>query len=307
MYFLNGRQGQETDPAAVLEDDDAPALLYNGGYYRPREHVETVLLMGVDKFEGYDNLEGGSVNHQQADFLMLLVMDRDRGVCTPLHINRDTMCVIWLLDIYGDPLSSFNGQITLAHAYGSGGRDSCRNQVRAVSDLLYGTEIDHYISVTMDTVPTINDMVGGVTVTVLDDFSLVDSTLVKGEEITLRGDQALTYVRGRMNVGDTTNLSRMERQRQYITALRQRFLEQMERDETFTLKALSAISGGMVSDCSAYQLSHLAEELAAYEFADIQTIAGEAVLGEEYMEYYADEDALYQQVIELFYDPVEGK
>ncbi|MBO4854519.1 MAG: LCP family protein [Oscillospiraceae bacterium] len=304
VYFLNGRQGRATDPAAVPEDD-SPTLLYNGGHYRLNENVEAVLIMGVDKNEGYDDLEAGSVNHQQADFLMLLVLDRDRGVCTPLHINRDTMCVLWQLDIYGEPLSPFNGQITLAHAYGSGGKDSCRNQVRAVSDLLYGTKIDHYFSVTMDAVPIINDMAGGVTVTVLDDFSAVDSTLVQGEKVTLQGDQALTYVRGRMNVGDTTNLSRMARQRQYVTALRQQVLKQMERSEDFVLKMLSNVSASMVSDCSVYQLSDLADALTTYEFADIQTIAGESVVGEEFMEYYADEDALYQQVIDLFYVPVE--
>lgn len=304
VYFLNGRQGRVTDPAAVPESD-SPALQYNGGQYRLNENVEAVLLMGVDKYEGNNGLEAGSVNHQQADFLLLLILDRDQQVCTPLQINRDTMCVLWQLDVFGEPLSAFNGQITLAHAYGSGGKDSCRNQVRAVSDLLYGMKIDHYFSVTMDAVPIINDLVGGVTVTVLDDFSSVDSTLVQGEEVTLHGDQALTYVRGRMNVGDTTNLSRMARQRQYVTALREQALKQMEQDDGFVLKALSDVSASMVSDCTVYQLSDLADALKNYEFADIQTIAGESKVGEQFMEYYADEDALYQQVIDLFYVPVE--
>ena len=38
---------------------------------------------------------------------------------------------------------------------------------------------------------------------------------------------------------------------------------------------------------------------------DFQTIAGEAVQGEEFIEYYADEDALMQQVIDLFFVPEE--
>ena len=301
-YVLNDKQGQPTDPA-VISDEDEQLLLYEGGYYRLRDDLETVLLMGVDKTSDFHETAGDSVNYQQADFLMLLLLDKEQKKCVPLQINRDTMCVIWQLDIYGEPLVPFNGQITLAHAYGSGGKDSCRNQVRAVSDLLYGMQIDNYISVTMDAVPALNDLVGGVTVTVLDDFSKVSETLVQGEEVTLTGDLALQYVRGRTNVGDGSNISRMARQRQYLIALKKKMQSKQQEDESFQMKALAAVSEGMVTDCSTYRLSELAEMISTYEFDEIQTIAGEAVAGEEFMEFYADEDALYRQVIELFYDP----
>ncbi|MBQ7485485.1 MAG: LCP family protein [Oscillospiraceae bacterium] len=301
-YVLNDKQGQPTDPA-VISDDADQLLLYEGGYYRLRDDLETVLLMGVDKTSDFHETAGGSVNYQQADFLMLLLLDKEQKKCVPLQINRDTMCVIWQLDIYGDPLVPINGQITLAHAYGSGGKDSCRNQVRAVSDLLYGMKIDNYISVTMDAVPALNDLVGGVTVTVLDDFSKISDKLVQGSEVTLTGDLALEYVRGRMSVGDGSNISRMARQRQYLVALRAKMQRMQQEDPNFQIKAISAVSDGMVTDCSTYRLSELAEMISTYEFDDIQTIAGEATAGEEFMEFYADEDALYRQVIELFYDP----
>ena len=223
----------------------------------------------------------------------------------PLHINRDTICNIWLLDIHGEPMFNKTAQIALAHAYGSGGKDSCRNQVQAVSDLLFNRRIDHYIALTMDAVAQMNDLVGGVTVKVTDDFSAVDPTLVQGKEITLRGQQALTYVRQRYDVGDRTNLSRMARQRQYMLALREQLMERVESDSNFVMRALKTLSDSMQSDCSVYKLSDIAEALTEYEMEDFQTIAGEAVQGEEFIEYYADEDALMQQVIDLFFVPEE--
>lgn len=57
--------------------------------------------------------------------------------------------------------------------------------------LLYGVEIDHYISLMMDGVAVLNDLAGGVTLKVMDDFGAFDPALVQGETVTLRGEQAL--------------------------------------------------------------------------------------------------------------------
>ena len=307
VYYLDGLRGRETDPSFNPgEEIDADVLEYDGRLYRLKDRLETVLIMGLDTFENTAEAEGGSINHQQADFLLLLLMDKENRTCVPLHINRDTICTIWLLDIYGEPMNNKTAQIALAHAYGSGGKDSCRNQVRAVSELLFDRRIDHYIALPMDAVAQLNDLVGGVTVKVTDDFSAVDPTLVQGQEITLQGQQALTYVRQRYDVGDASNLSRMARQRQYMQALRLKLMERMEGDSDFVMRVLNTLSDAMQSDCSVYKLSDIAEALTEYEIEDFQTIAGEAVQGEEFIEFYADEDALLQQVIDLFFVPEES-
>ena len=92
----------------------------------------------------------GYVNNQQADFLLLLVMDKQHETCTPIQLNRDTMTQIQILGVTGEPAGTFTGQLALAHTYGSGEEDSCENTVLAVENLLYGMEIDHYVSLTMD-------------------------------------------------------------------------------------------------------------------------------------------------------------
>lgn len=294
-------------PSSAVETD-APVdgreiTYYNGTAYAKREDLETVLLLGVDKFEG--ETPEGYVNNQQTDFLLLLVMDKENETCTPIQLNRDTMTQIQILGVTGEPAGTFTGQLALAHTYGSGEEDSCENTVLAVSNLLYGMEIDHYVSLTMDGVALLNDLVGGVTVEVLDDFSGIDDSLVQGETVTLQGQQALTYVRSRGGLEDSSNLHRMERQRQYLSALQQQLKAAVQQEDGFTLDALLQLNEYMVSDCTVDQLSDLGDSLAAYQVSDILTTPGDAQEGEEFMEFTVDEDALQQLVMEVFYEPVE--
>ncbi|MFR8126152.1 MAG: LCP family protein [Acutalibacter sp.] len=170
--------GEASSVEADAPVDDREITYYNGTAYARREDLETVLLLGVDKFEG--ETPEGYLNNQQADFLLLLVMDKQHETCTPIQLNRDTMTEIQILGVTGEPAGTFTGQLALAHTYGSGEEGSCENTVLAVSNLLYGMEIDHYVSLTMDGVALLNDLVGGVTVEVLDDFSGIDESLVQG-------------------------------------------------------------------------------------------------------------------------------
>lgn len=294
-------------PSSAVEADapvdDREITYYNGTAYARREDLETVLLLGVDKFEG--ETPEGYVNNQQADFLLLLVMDKQHETCTPIQLNRDTMTQIQILGVTGEPAGTFTGQLALAHTYGSGEEDSCENTVLAVENLLYGVGIDHYVSLTMDGVALLNDLVGGVTVEVLDDFSGIDDSLVQGETVTLQGQQALTYVRSRGGMEDSSNLRRMERQRQYLSALQQQLKQASQQEDGFTLDALLQLNEYMVSDCTVNQLSDLGNSLAAYQVSDILTTPGDAQEGEEFMEFTVDEAALQQLVMEVFYEPVE--
>lgn len=295
--------GEVSSVEADAPVDDREITYYNGTAYARREDLETVLLLGVDKFEG--ETPEGYLNNQQADFLLLLVMDKQHETCTPIQLNRDTMTQIRILGVTGEPAGTTTGQLALAHTYGSGEEDSCENTVLAVENLLYGMEIDHYVSLTMDGVALLNDLVGGVTVEVLDDFSGIDDSLVQGETVTLKGQQALTYVRSRGGMEDSSNLRRMERQRQYLAALQQQLKAAVQQEDGFTLDALLQLNEYMVSDCTVEQLSDLGDSLAAYQVSDILTTPGDAQEGEEFMEFTVDEDALQQLVMDVFYEPVE--
>lgn len=277
-------------------------MQYNGVEYELKEGIRTLLVLGLDKFDEVEAVEGYT-NNKQADFVMLLVIDDNEKTVTALHINRDTMADIPVLGIAGEKIGMVNKQLALAHTYGNGREVSCRNTADAVSSLLYNITVNHYVSVTMDSVPVYNDLVGGVEITVLDDFAGIDDELVKGETVTLKGEQALTYIRSRKGLDDSSNSTRMVRQRQYLNALYDKSVECKNSDESFVLNAVLQMADYMVSDCSSNQLTELAQTIIDYEFTEIRTIEGDNIVGEKHMEFFPDVDSLKKNVVELFYVP----
>ena len=277
------------------------SLMYNNQEYVLNDDIETVLVMGLDKFDGEQSSDSYN-NDKQADFIMLLVIDNANSSYTALHINRDTMAQMDILGVAGNKVGTVTKQIALAYNYGNGKEVSCRNTAEAVSNLLLGTKVDHYISVTMDSVPVFNDLVGGVEVTVLDDFTGIDDTLIKGEQVTLFGEHSLNYVRSRYGLEDSSNENRMKRQRQYLEALFQKTSECVQNDSEFIAQAAVKMSEYMVSDCSGNRLQALFKKISEYQFGEICTIQGESVVGDKFMEFYPDEDSIYETVINLFYE-----
>jgi len=275
---------------------------YGGNKYSRKKSVETFLVLGLDKFEGQVKADSYN-NDQQADFLMLFVFDNKAKTCTAIHINRDTISDVDVLGITGTKIYTVKQQIALAHTYGDGGKSSGYNVAHSVSDLLMGMKVDYYLSVKMDAVPEYNDLVDGVEVEVLDDFSGIDDTLVKGEKVTLTKDNVLTYVRTRKTLEDSTNSTRMVRQQQYINALYEKTQQVIAEDESFIVdKALKTMSKYIISDTTGTRLQTLAEKFHAYEFKGIKNIDGETKRG-EFIEFYPSEASLKKIIVELFYEP----
>ena len=286
------------EPGVVSTD-----IKYKGDNYKLNDNIQTILVLGLDKFETEDTESYN--NNKQADFLMLFVVDHDNESITALHINRDTMAQMNILGVAGDKVGTVEKQIALAHTYGNGREVSCRNVANAVSSLLMNIEIDHYVSVTMDAVSVYNDFVGGVEVTVLDDFSGIDDTLIKGETVNLLGEHALNYVRTRYGLEDSTNERRMVRQRQYLEALYQKSLECMNSDENFVVNAGMKLADYIVSDYTGTRLQEIAKQLSGYQFVEIRELEGKNIRGDKHIEFYPDEDSIEETVISLFYTPID--
>ena len=281
------------------EPQDA-AIEYNGVEYVKNENVESFLIMGLDKFE--DAIDNESYNNnQQADFLMLLVFDNEEKKCTAIHLNRDTMVDMNILGVAGQKVGTVNKQLALAHTYGNGKDVSCRNTADAVSGLLNGVKVNHYLSITMDAVPVLNDLLGGVEVTVLDDFTGIDDSLKKGETVTLHGEHALTYVRNRYGLEDSSNSNRMVRQKQYLNAIYDKAMLRIEEDDEFVVEASVKLADYIVSDRSVNQLQELAKKLSQYELTEIDSIEGDSAVKDGLMEFYPDADSVNEIVFDLFY------
>ena len=293
----------EMPEAVDYEGQEAETVNINGKNYRLNENISTLLMIGVDDMEVEQSL--GYRNDAMADFLVLAVFDNEKKTCRLLQIDRNTMADVPMLGAMGDYIGLTTEQIAYAHSYGDGLEESCENTVLAVSRMLYNVQIDNYISLAMGGIPALNDAVGGVTVTIEDDFTGVDDTLKKGETVTLMGEHAEHFVRGRKYMpDDPLNAARMRRQAEYMTSLAGKLREKLNEDEAFIFNVYDAVADYLVTDYDVNGLGELSEAFSDYELEDILTLKGENVV-EDYEYFYLDDDALRDTIADLFYIPVE--
>ena len=270
-----------------------------GEKYYPRKDITTFLLMGIDQ-KGPVQPSMSYNNEGEADMLALAVFDETDKTYNLLLLNRDTMTDVQILGIAGKPAGTAYQQLALSHTYGKGLEDSCDNTRDAVSDLLNGITVDYYLSMNMDAIGILTDAVGGVKVTVTDDFSEVDPSISMGET-TLNGQQAVSFVQTRKDVGNQMNISRIERHKEFMNGFLDALKTNVDGSDSFVLKNFDSISDYVVTDSSVNTLNKLFNSYVDYELNEIISPEGENKKGETYMEFYPDEKFLDELVLELFY------
>lgn len=280
---------------------ESKTVTVDGIEYFPRQDITVVMALGIDE-TGPVVSSGSYRNHGEADAVMLVILNHADDSVTVLCLNRDTMVNMPILGIDGRKSGTAYAQLALSHTYGDGLESSCENTMKTVSTLLNDIVIDHYIAMNMDGISVLNDAVGGVTVTITDDFSGVDKSLTKGK-MTLSGAQALTFVQTRKDVGNQLNVSRMNRHKEYMHGLLDALTSKVKEDDTFVAQLYEEISDYLVTDCSVNVISGLMNRCADYTLGEIITPKGENVLSENFYEFYLSEKDLNALVLHLFYAP----
>lgn len=279
---------------------------YNDKIYAYNEDIMTFLIMGIDKNSDVKEVKEGT-NGGQADALFLAVMNPHDKTIKIIGINRNTMTDIDLYNDEGSYINTVKAQIAVQHGFGNGMEESCEYQKKAVQKLFYNLPIHGYAAINMSAIPTINDAVGGVDVTVLEDLTRKDASLIKGEEVHLMGQSAFWYVKYRDTKEFGSADMRLARQKQYLNAFIGTAKKAAKKDISVALDLYSAISKQMVTDVSMDEVAYLAPILVDYSFDSdsFYMMEGETVMGEKFEEFYADEDALYEMILDVFYEEVE--
>lgn len=234
-----------------------------------RDGVQTVLAISLRPFEQAD--AAGFRNGSQADMLMLLVIDETRGRTTGLQLNPDTM-VSFTAPGTQEPLELPLGEI---YSYGSGGSDSCLSQQKAVSKLLGGLKIDHYMILSQDSIGIINDLLGGLEVKLPE--ALAEQYPEAGEAgaVRLTGQQAIGLF-GYREDADVSGQLHMACQQQFMMALYGPFTRSMQ-DDNFLTKLTMQLGDRLNTDLALSQMVHLMEVMEACQLVDtIVTLPGEA-------------------------------
>lgn len=275
---------------------------YQGETYRHRAGLTKILIMGVDR--DTDEAPAGFRNGGQADFLLLMVFDAKAQTLALIQIDRDTMTPITVLGVLGNPAGTRTAQLSLAHGFGDGREQSCAFTADAVTSLLLGEPIDYFVSLQMDGISVLNDWAGGVTVTLTDDFSALDPAMLPGATLTLRGEQAETYVRSRMSIGIGTNEARMVRQQCYLKGLGELLDAKIQADANCIGELFDLLSPYLVTDMKRGRMMNIAWATKDYERLSTENLPGEHRIGSDgFMEYHIDPQQLTAAIIRRFYEP----
>lgn len=310
VMIYSGLQLLGSTVFSVSDDSEnvhkSKTILRNGIEYFPRQDITVLLITGIDEF-GVMKASGGYNNSGNVDMVTLAIFDQTNEETRLLSLNRDTIVEMPVLGIGGRKAGTMVGQLALSHSFGTGMMDSSENVNETVSNLLYGLHIDHYITANMDAINILNEAVGGVTVEVKDDFSEVDPTIKKGT-MTLHGDQAIHYVRSRAGVGNQLNISRMERQKQYMGGFLDAFNRCADESTGFLISTYNKINEYVVTDCSTTVMNQLFGKFGKYPIVEIVSPEGENKIGtaidnEQHYEFHLDEQKLDDLILRLFYAP----
>ena len=280
---------------------------YDGSVYDYNENITTFLIMGIDKKDEVVTPVAEGMDGGQADALFLLVLNPDDETIKIIGINRNSMTNVDIYDEYGRYQNTIVAQIAIQHGFGDGMEKSCEYQVKAVSSMFYQLPIHGYAAINMSAIPEINDQIGGVDVSVIEDMTKWDKSLYEGAQVHLTGEQAFTYLKCRDMSKSGGSDKRLERQRQYLNAFIDAAREKSLQDPNAAVELFTAIKDKMVTDITVDEISYLAPDLTKYKFddTDFKMIKGKTQINDIYDEFIVDDDDLYKTIIETFYKKID--
>ena len=296
VMWQESRWNQTEQSGQDNELQDERYITYEGQKYEYNYDLRNILFIGVDKADEFTEQMSGRGG--QADALILLSLDKKNKTISLLEISRDSMTDVEIYGIDGKKLATERLQVALQYAYGDGTKRSCQLTKEAVSNLLYGIPIHSYVALAVDGVPKVTELMGGVELTVPEDYTNIDSDFAKGATIVLKGEQAERYVRYRdINVTGSNN-QRMERQTQFIKALA---MQLQGKNAAWYQQLFSGAEEYITTNISTEEM----DRLSKYQMSqDIQVVPGVTKQGEVHDEFVVDNEQLQKIIIKSFYKSV---
>ena len=313
LLFQRAVDAKEKKTAAqtALDREHERGVVYNGNQYPVKSGLMSVLLIGTDRYpeDEKTDSEKEKSNSDFADFLVLLVFDHNRKTLTPIHICADTLC-----KCSGDSAQeNTNEKIALAYSFGSRRRDGCVNICKAVEELLYGAPIDHYAAIDMEAIPLVNDLLGGVTIILQDDFPELGSEFFRGNSVTLHGREALFYIRDQKQESTDSHARRRARQQSYLDSVignisqakgvpnlfDSSVREAIAKDPKLAEAGIKGAAEYLCTDLSMSRLTDLFEKVGEYEVLPSVSLKGDYMEDDDFI-FRADDVALWECVRSTF-------
>ncbi|MFD3541906.1 LCP family protein [Streptomyces sp. NPDC058662] len=207
---LDGNITEDTSAAAELRrfERERPAHADSG--------AQNILLIGSDSRSGTENRQyGKDRGTQRSDTTILLHLPADRASATAVSIPRDLMVEVPSC-LQADASRSREQFAQFNWAFQWGGA-ACTIRT---AERLTGIRIDHHMVIDFGGFKKMVDAIGGVEVCLRRPMDDAEAKLrLPAGRQTLRGEQALGFVRARYSLGNGSDTERMERQQAFLGSL----------------------------------------------------------------------------------------
>lgn len=284
---------EETLRNAGNEREWGGTVTHGGKTYKRRADITTILLLGIDGGNPGATAAGSG---GRSDAIVFLFLDDTARTAQILSVPRDTMTDVDIYDHLDLYRYSAYMQVAMQYAHGSSPARGCYITKKTLSRMLYGMRIDGCLSLEMDGISVITDMMGGITLTMPEDYSDVDPAYTKGATITLNGDEMEHFIRYRQ-LEHGQSVIRMDRQNWLMTEMVRQL--QTSGMSSFLEKVLDKAEAYIESDIDGDTIKKLSD----YRFSDeTLTLPGNLVAGNFHDEYYLDEEALQELLLKLLYE-----
>jgi anionic cell wall polymer biosynthesis LytR-Cps2A-Psr (LCP) family protein len=164
--------------------------------------------------------------------------------------------------------------------------------------------ITYYFTLNMSGLVPLADFLGGVTLTPLQ--SIPETDIVEGVDTVLLGEHAYLYIRRRDQFDINSSLDRQARQMQYIRAFATQAFQRTKENPAMLLSLLETTAAYSLTNLSISEFSYLSPQIAQGDPSlEIVTLTSIIAMGEIYAEYYLDEDAVYETVLDVYYQQID--
>ncbi|MEZ4358155.1 MAG: LCP family protein [Eubacteriales bacterium] len=223
VWFFVRYNQIRSDPHSIINnqetnnEEELSIITYNGEEYYKNPNIATLLFLGIDVYE----TRGGASLGYRSDMIMICAINTETDGVTLISIPRDTKATVTKMDPdTGEIVGTTVNRINAAFAFGyDRHKNSYLNAMQSIENFIncdeqFDIDLSLYAGIDIDGIPDIANSVGGVTVTLDIDFPGLGD---EGDTVTLKGQDAIDYVRERKTVGG--DLKRAYRQQQFMIAL----------------------------------------------------------------------------------------
>lgn len=287
----------------VASEEDGKTVTYKGKTYTLNENMTSILCMGIDRTELSSSNSYGA--NGQADSIFVMAIDTVTGKVTIIPINRDTLVDSNIYTESGEFAGAEKQPICLVYANSDGGKKSCDNMMKAVSNLLYGIPIKTYYAMDLNGIGVLNSSVGGVSVTSPDTFNYFGEKYYKGETTLLNtSKRALGFVRYRDVTNLNSNTLRMKRQIIYLKAFSKTAIAKTKKNLTFPVTLYKTAKDYCFDNLNVSKITFLTTSILSSSGGsnmNFKNIEGETVSANSRAEFTPDDTSLFEIVLNTYY------